>query len=86
MMPAPKKAPSLLGDDIIELTTKNDVSKDKIGSYDGKLLDEPKTKRLNQSDNERKAYLIMSRMKIQIEKHWRIGLYILYRTVAIGIW
>ena len=33
-MPANKKAFTLLGDDIVELSTENDALKNKIGSYD----------------------------------------------------
>ena len=36
MMPAIKKAFDLLGDDIVDLSTKNDALKNKIGSYDEK--------------------------------------------------
>ena len=34
MMPAIKKAFNVLGDDIIELSTENDVLKNQIGEYD----------------------------------------------------
>ena len=36
MTPAIKKAFNLLGDDIIELSTENDVLKNQIGEYDQK--------------------------------------------------
>ena len=36
MMPAIKKAFNVLGDDIIELSTENDVLKNQIGEYDQK--------------------------------------------------
>ena len=36
MMPAIKKAFNLMGDDIVEISTKNDALKSKIGSYDVK--------------------------------------------------
>ena len=42
MMPAIKKAISLLGNDIIELSTENDALKNKIGSYDQQWLEESK--------------------------------------------
>ena len=42
MMPAIKKAFNLLGDDIIELSTENDVLKNQIGEYDQKWLEESK--------------------------------------------
>ena len=69
MMPAIKKVFSLLGDDIVELSTEIDALKSRIGSYDGKGLKESKNKMLKQIDDEERANLIMSRMKKQIEKH-----------------
>ena len=42
MMSAIKKAFNLMGDDIVELSTENDALKNKIGSYDKKLLEESK--------------------------------------------
>ena len=36
MMPAIKKAFNLLGDDIVELSTKSDALKNQIGDYDEK--------------------------------------------------
>ena len=69
MMPAIKKAFNLLGDDIVELSTKNDVLKNKISSYDEKWLEESKAKLLKQIDDEKRAILIMSRMKKQMNKH-----------------
>ena len=49
MMPAIKKAFTLIGDDIFELSTKNEDLKSKIGSYDEKWLQESKNKMLNKS-------------------------------------
>ena len=69
MIPAIKKAFNLLGDDIVELSTENDALKSKIGSYDEKWLVESKNQLLKQIDDERRANLIMSRMKKQMEKH-----------------
>ena len=69
MMPAIKKAFNLMGDDIVELSTENDALKSTIGSYDGKWLEESKNKMLKQIDDEKRANLIMSRMKKQMEKH-----------------
>ena len=69
MMPANKKAFNLMGDDIIELSTENDALKNKIGSYDEKWLEESKNKMLKKVDDEKRANLIMSRMKKQMEKH-----------------
>ena len=68
MMPAIKKAFDLLGDDIVKLSTENDALKSKIGSYDEKWLEESKNKLLNQIDGEKRANLIMSRMKKQMNK------------------
>ena len=68
MMPAFKKAFNLLGDDIVELSTENDALKNKIGSYDEKWLEEFKNKMLKQIDDEKRANLIMSRMKKRMEK------------------
>ena len=69
MMPAIKKAFILLGDDIVELSTEKDALKNKIGSYDEKWLEESNAKLLKQIDDEKRANLIMSRMKTQMEKH-----------------
>ena len=77
MMPAIKKAFNLMGDDIVELSTVNDALKNKIGSYDEKWLEESKTKLLKQIDDEKRANLLISRMKKQIEKHYINGLYFL---------
>ena len=55
MMPAIKKAFNLLGDDIVELSTKNDALKNKIGSYDEKWLEESKAKLLKQIDDKKKG-------------------------------
>ena len=68
MMPAIKKAFNLLGDDINELYKENDALKNKIGSYDEKWLGESKLKVLKQIDDEKRANLIMSRMKKQMKK------------------
>ena len=63
MMPAIKKTFDLLGDDIVDLSTENDALENKIGSYDEKWLEESKAKLLQQIDDEKRANLIMSRMK-----------------------
>ena len=68
MMPGIKKAFILLGDDIVELSTENDALKIKIGGYHEKWLEESKNKMLKQIDDEKRANLIMSRMKKQMEK------------------
>ena len=69
MMPAIKNAFNLLGDDIVELSTENDALKNKLGSYDEKWLEESKARLLQQIDDEKRANLIMSRMKKQMKKH-----------------
>ena len=69
MMPAIIKAFNLLDDDIVELSTENDALKNKIGSYDQQWLEESKAKLLKQIDDEKRANLIMSRMKKQMEKY-----------------
>ena len=68
MMPAIKKAFNLLGDDIIELSTENDVLKNQIGEFDQKWLDKSKRKLLKDIDDEKRSNLIMSRMKKQMNK------------------
>ena len=68
MMPAIKKAFNILGDDIIELSTENDVLKNQIGEYDERWLQESKAKLLKDIDDEKRANLIMSRMKKQMNK------------------
>ena len=69
MMPAIKKAFNFLGDDIVELSTENDALKNKIGSYDERWLEESKLKLLKEIDDEKRANLVMSRMKKQMNKH-----------------
>ena len=68
MMPAIKKAFNLIGDDIIELSTENDALKNKIGSYDERWLEDSKAKLLKEIDDEKRANIIMSRMKKQMSK------------------
>ena len=68
MMPAIKKAFHLLGDDIVELSTENIALKNQMGDYDKKWLQESKDKHLKEIDDEKRANLIMSRMKKQLNK------------------
>ena len=82
MTPAIKKAFNLLGDEIVELHTENETLKNKIGSYDEKWLEESKLKLRKQIDDERRANLIMSRMKKQMEKHLKIGIHIIQQTLG----
>ena len=57
-----------MGDDIIELSTENDALKNKIGSYDEQWLEESKAKLFKKIDDEKRANIIMSRMKKQMNK------------------
>ena len=68
-MPAIKKAFDLLVDDIVDLSAENDALKNKIGSYDENWLEESKNKMLKEIHDEKRANLIMFRMKKQMEKH-----------------
>ena len=58
-----------MGDDIVELSTENDALESKIGSYDKKWSEGSKNKTLKQIDDEKRAKLIMSMMKKQMEEH-----------------
>ena len=69
MMPAIKKAFNVLGDDLTELSTENDVLKNQISEYDQKWLEESKAKVLKDIIDEKRANLIMSRMKKQMNKN-----------------
>ena len=68
-MPAIKKAFNILDDDIIELSVENDASKNQIGEYDQKWLEDSKAKLLKDIDDKKRADLIMSRMKKQMDKN-----------------
>ena len=68
MMPAIKEAFTLMGNDIVDLSTENDALKEKIGDYDEKWLQESKEKLLKDIYDEKRANLIMSRMKKQMNK------------------
>ena len=69
MMPAIKEAFKLMGDDIVELIVENESSKNQIGEYDEKWLEESKAKLLKQIDNEKRATLILPRKKRKMNKH-----------------
>ena len=58
-----------MGDDIVELHKENESLRNKIGSYDEKWLEEFKTRMLKQIDDEKRANLLMLRMKKQMKKH-----------------
>ena len=68
MMPAIKKAFNLMGDDIVEISIENESLKNQTGDYDEKWLQESKAKLLKDIDDEKRANLIMSRMKKQLNK------------------
>ena len=68
MMPAIKKAFNLMGDDIVELSVENEPLQHQIGHYDDKWLQESKVKLLKEFDDEKRANIIMSRMKKQMNK------------------
>ena len=68
MMPAIKEAFTLMGNDIVDLSTENDALKEEIGNYDEKWLQESKEKISKDIDDEKRANLIMSRMKKQLNK------------------
>ena len=70
MMSAIKEAFTLMGNDIVDLSTENDALKEKIGDYDEKWLQESKEKLLKDIDDEKRANLIMSRMKKQMNKKY----------------
>ena len=55
MMPSFKKAFHLLGDDIVDLSTENEASKNQVGDYDQKWLNESKAKLLKQIEDEKRA-------------------------------
>ena len=69
VMPAIRKAFDLMGDDIVELSTKNDSLKNRIGSYDEACLKKSKAKLLKQIDDEKRENLNMSRMQKQTKNH-----------------
>ena len=69
MMPAIKKAFNLLGDDIVDFSTENDALKNQIGDYDQKWSEESKANLLKDINDEKRANLIMSRMKKQMNKN-----------------
>ena len=82
MMPAVRKAFDLMGDDIVELSTENDVLKNQIGEYDQKLVEESKSKLLKQLADEKRAILIMSGIKNQKNKQKINGLKIIQQTLG----
>ena len=72
MMPSIKKAFDLMGDGIVVSPTENETLKIQISDYDQKWLEESKAKLLKDINDERRANLIMSRMKKQMNKNINI--------------
>ena len=72
MIPAIKKACNALGDDIIELKVENDALKNQLGDYDQKWFEESEAKLLKDINDEKRANLIMSRMKKRMNKKYII--------------
>ena len=72
MMPSIKKAFDLMGDGIVDLSTENETLKNQIGDYDQKWLEESKAKLLKDNNDGKRATLIMSRMKKQMNKNMNI--------------
>ena len=68
MMPAIKKAFKLMGDNKVELSVENESLKNQIGKFYEKWLQESKVNLLKEIDDEKRANLIMSRMKKQLNK------------------
>ena len=68
MMPATKTVFDVMGDVILELSSKNESLKNKINSCDTKWLEESKAKLLNQFDDDKRANIIISRRPEQIMK------------------
>ena len=68
MIPAIKKDFNLMGDNLVELSLENESLKNQIGDYDERCLEEFKAKLLKQTDEEKRANLILSRMKKQMNK------------------
>ena len=56
-------------DEIVDLSTENETLKNQIGEYDQKWLEESKAKLLKNINDEKRANLIMSRMKTQMNKN-----------------
>ena len=68
MMPANQKSFNLLGDDIVELSVENESLKEQSGEYNKLWLEETKAKLLNDIVDEKRANLIMLRMKKQMNE------------------
>ena len=69
-MPAFRKILCLIGDDKVELSTENETLKNSISFHNEKWLEESKPKLLKQIDDEKRANLIISRVKKQMNKQY----------------
>ena len=63
-----KKTFDLLGDDMVELTTQNETLRNQTGDSAQKYFEESKARLSKQINDEKRAILIMSRSKKQIEE------------------
>ena len=70
MMPAIKRAFDLMRIDIVDKSAESDLLKNKIGSYDEKWPEDSTVKLLKQIADEKRADLVMSRMKKQMNKQY----------------
>ena len=57
-----------MADDILELNVEAESLKNQIGNHDQKWLEESKAKLLKDIDDEKRANIIMTRMKKQMNK------------------
>ena len=74
MMPSIAKAFDLMGDNIVEIFAENGTLKNQIGDLDQKWLEEFKAKLSKQIVDDKRANLIMSKMKKQMQKALKNGL------------
>ena len=63
-----EKTFDIMGDNLVELSTENELLENKLSFYDEKWLQQSKCKLLRQVDDKKKANLIMSRMQKQMIK------------------
>ena len=59
-----------MGDDIVQLRVENESLKKQVGDYDGKWFQESRAKLLKDIDDKKRANLIMSRLKKQMNKQY----------------
>ena len=68
MMPVIKKTFNLMGDNIVELSVENESLRNQVGDFDEKWLQDSKIKLLKEIDVGKRANLIMSRLKKEMNK------------------